>query len=417
MQSKKLLLYILVLWSAPLAAQNMNAPYSTYGVGDLNTRQSDRSSGMGYTSIALLSSPGFLLTKNPASLSGLDRSVLQLDLSVVGKSIKYLGNPINTLDNSSRDMTIKQFYISTKLNNVWASGIGVTPFSYVSYLYAGSKTIEGSSKNYSVNYEGDGGLYNVSWNNGFTINKNLSVGVRSSFIFGSINQTETLQSGSLVDSIQAKTKNYYNNLRFEYGAIYKGKLNKNWQFSLGGTFAAKATLLSDRTLTVTEGARVIEQDKELAGIPFRLPTSFGAGIALAHKQHTTFSMDYNYENWNGTNTRGNSWSLVNSQRISAGVQISSRANQYGRTFEKNFFQFGFYSQQSYLRVRNTQVNELGGTIGYGGYLGGGMLGYSLSLEAGRRGTIVNGLIKENFVQFTLALSYREFLFSKGRKYN
>ncbi|WP_315816487.1 hypothetical protein [Paraflavitalea speifideaquila] len=102
-------------------------------------------------------------------------------------------------------------------------------------------------------------MYNIYWNNAVSIGKHFSVGVRSSFIFGSLNRTETLTGEALASSIVTKTRDYYNNFRFEFGSIYSANLTKNWKFSLGGKFTTKTTLNSERTVTITEGTTVIKR--------------------------------------------------------------------------------------------------------------------------------------------------------------
>ena len=84
--------------------------------------------------------------------------------------------------------------------------------------------------------------------------------------------------------------------------------------------------------------------------------------------------------------------------------------------EKRFFQVGAFYNNSYLQVRNEPVKEFGFTAGMGGVLGKGLL-YTLALEAGSRGTTRQKLIKENYVQLSASFSLREFLASKGRKYD
>jgi hypothetical protein len=242
------------------------------------------------------------------------------------------------------------------------------------------------------------------------------LGIRSSFLTGSINQVETLQGQSLDAALESNTRNYYNNLQLEYGAIYNGQLNKNLRISLGGKFSGKTKLLSDRTLTVMEGTSAIEQDKPLSSNPFWLPASYSVGLAITSKERSVFTADYTFENWDALNIRGNGWSMINSHRLSAGVQFTNKVEAYGRILEKSFFQAGIFTNQSNLRIHGTPITEYGATVGYGGLLRSN-LAYSLALEAGRRGTTINGLVKESFIQFTIALSYREFLFSKGRKYN
>jgi len=108
--------------------------------------------------------------------------------------------------------------------------------------------------------------------------------------------------------------------------------------------------------------------------------------------------------------------MVDNDRISAGFQFSNQVQRYGMVAEKSYFSAGVFTGNQYLQVKGQQIREVGATIGYGGYLSRG-LAYNLALEGGSRGTTVNNLVKENYFQFTLSLSYREVLYSKGRKYD
>ncbi|MBO9565461.1 MAG: hypothetical protein J7621_21975 [Niastella sp.] len=408
--------FLLLITAVDATAQDYNAPYSIYGVGDLEQRFYDRSIGMANSSLSLVSTPMYQFLKNPASLSGLERSNVYVNMALTGRTVSYAGDAINEGNRTTRDFSIKSFSVATKLNKYWASSIGFMPVSYAGYRYTATKTIEGSNDTYAGDYEGDGGLYNVYWNNALALGKHFSVGVRSSFIFGSLNLTETLSGEALAASIVTKTRDYYNNFRFEFGSIYRANITSNWQFALGGKFTTKTKLNSDRTVTITEGTTVIKEDQEVKSDAFSLPVSYDAGISLTHKNRLTFSVDYNYQSWTDLKQRGYGYSLIDSRRLSAGIQFSNQVEAWGRRYEKNYIQAGFFTNNSYLRVRNTPINEIGGSIGYGSYLSGSLF-YGLSVEAGRRGTIVNGLIKENYVQGTLTLSLREFLFSKGHKYD
>ncbi|HUP13349.1 MAG TPA: hypothetical protein VM187_14080 [Niastella sp.] len=407
-------LFVVLLTKAN--AQNMSSPYSVYGVGEIQELQPDRSSGMANTSAAIMSTPGFLINKNPASLIGLERSVAQVDLALVGKTVSFKGNVITGDNNSAKDVTMKRISISSKLSNHWASSFGFKPFSYVNYSFAAQKSIEGSNTTYTGQYEGNGGLHNIFWNNAFAIGKHLALGVRSNLIFGSINQTETLEGNTLSTPVVSQITNYYSGFRFEGGAIYGAKINKNWRFSLGGKVSTKNDLTSEKTLTVTEGNSYVEQDKVLEDGNFTLPWQYDAGIALINKGRATFTVDYSYGNWNKLNPAGTTWAMVNSERLSAGFQLSNQVQRYGFTAEKNYFQAGLFSGKSYLQVKGQEINEVGATVGFGGYLS-RSFAYNLAVEGGRRGTITANLVRENYVQFTLSLSYREMLFSKGRKYD
>ncbi|WP_207513147.1 hypothetical protein [Longitalea luteola] len=405
-----------VVLAAAASGQNMSSPYSVYGVGEIQAQHPDRSSGMANTSVSLLSTPGFILNKNPASIIGLERSLAQIDLGIVGKIVSFKGNVINGDNSSTRDVTIKRISLSAKLNNHWASSIGLMPFSYVNYSFNAPKTVEGAPTTYTGLYEGNGGLKHIFWTNGFALGKNLALGVRSSFIFGSINQIETLAGGGLNSSVVTQLTDYYSGFRFEGGAIYGAKLSKDWRVSLGGKVTTKSDLTSNKTITVTEGGSVVEQDKQLSDGTFTLPWQYDAGISFVNKGRTTFTVDYSYGDWNKLNPGGGTWTMVNNERISAGVQFSKQVQRFGMVAEKSYLSAGLFSDKSYLQVKGQHIEGYGATIGYGGYLSRG-LAYNLAVEAGRRGTLTNNLIRENYFQFTLSLSYREVLYSKGRKYD
>lgn len=99
----------------------------------------------------------------------------------------------------------------------------------------------------------------------------------------------------------------------------------------------------------------------------------------------------------------------------AGIELSKKVQRWGQTIEKNYFQLGGFINNSYLEVNNTPINEFGITAGTGGALTNNLL-YTISIGSGKRGTTNANLIRENFFQFSVSLTYRDFLASKGRKY-
>ncbi|MBS1653844.1 MAG: hypothetical protein JSU05_03285 [Bacteroidetes bacterium] len=406
-----LLFSILTLHSM---AQNMNSPYSVYGIGDIDTKTYNRTSGMAGTGLATKSSV-FLIDNNPASISGLIRSFYIMNIAITGKASQYSGDPVNSTNSSNKDLWVKGIILGVKINNFWASSIGFNQFSNVNYVLNGSKFIEGTNTSLTTTYTGDGGLNKYYWNNAFSLGKHFSVGVKSSVIAGSVNQTETLVEETTSNVIQTKQQDYYGHLHFEYGAIYNTSLNKKWDLALGGKFSNKTNMPYNRSITVTENSSIIVNDKYLKTNQFYLPVSLGGGLSLTHNKKSTFAADYIHEDWSSLNISGTGWQLINSDRVSIGTQISKFQNAFGQNFEKNFWQFGAFAKSSYLSVRNHNINDYGISFGYGGLLKGGLL-YSLSGEFGTRGTTSASLIRENYFQFTIGLSYRDFLVSKGRKY-
>ena len=408
-----LLLALTTLMSAN--SQNMNSPYSAYGIGDIDHRPYNRTSGMAGTGLAL-SSSFYMIDNNPASIAGLTRSFYLIDISTVGKSVQYNGDPIDAGSSSGRDFWIKRFGLAVKINKFWASGIGIQQFSNVNYKYSGTKHAEGTTANYATDYEGDGGLNEYYWTNAVSLGKHFSFGIKSSLVAGGITQTETISDNALQSVISTQLQDYYGHLRFQAGGLYSTALNKKWNFSLGGRFAPKTKLTPERTLTVTQDNTTLVNDDFLKNNRFYLPNTWAGGIALKHNNKTTYAVDYTYEDWSSLNIKKQTWQLISSQKLSAGVEFSQQKPVLNQIYEKRCFQLGAFIRNSYLQVRNQPINEFGFTAGMGGALNSSLL-YTIAAEAGSRGTTQAGLIKENYVQLTLGLSFRDFLFSKGHRFN
>lgn len=413
---QQLLCCSLAFTAIPSMAQNMNSPYSIYGIGDIDFRSYNRTSGMGGAGLAL-SSSYYMIDNNPASIAGLSRSFLSIDAAFAGKMVKYSGTPINADNSDNKDFWMKRLSLGVKINNWWASGIGFGQFSNVNYVLSGTKPVNGSTGSYYAYYEGDGGLNEYYWNNAFRLGKRLSIGVKASLIAGSISQTETVSDASLASSVSTKIQDYMNKGRFQFGAIYTQPISRNWDLSLGGKYIPTVNMRSDRSLTVTDASTTILDDDFIKTDRFSLPETFGGGIALKKRNKITYALDYTYEDWSSLKIKENGWQLISSSRVNGGVEFSRRATTWNKLpVEKGFFQLGGFFNNSYLQVRNEPIREFGITAGMGGFLSTN-LAYTLSLEAGSRGTKTQNLIKENFIQATFTFSYRDFLQSKGRKYD
>jgi hypothetical protein len=396
-------------------SQNMNNPYSVYGIGDMDAKVYNRTSGMGGTGLAIKSS-AYLIDNNPASITGLPRSFFVFNVAITGKSSVFSGDPIDETNRRSKDLWVKRIALAVKINRSWASSIGFNQFSNINYKFTGSQFVEGSTTTYETAYEGEGGLNDYYWNNAFSIGKHFSVGLKSSVIAGAINQTETLYDQTLQTVISTSQQDYIGDLRFQVGALYERPISKKWDLSLGAKYSPKAKFSSQRTMTVTENDVAVIEDDYIKTDRFDLPETIAGGIALKYNKRTTFAADYTYENWSALGVKEKGWQLISSNRISAGVEFSKLVPVMQQLMEKRFFQLGGFYGNSYLQIRNEPIREYGITAGIGGVLKNGLL-YTIAVEGGSRGTTRQKLIKENYVQLSFTFSYRDLLRSKGRRFD
>ena len=194
------------------------------------------------------------------------------------------------------------------------------------------------------------------------------------------------------------------------GGIYSPKVNLN----------ATNKYLSRTYLGVVSGVEVFRDTidyKESEGTVV-VPGGYGLGFSLNKIDHWLFGVDYKFVKWEDFRSFGRSDSLVNSHSFAAGGQYTPdfTSTSFGKRID---YRLGAKFSQSYLNLRNTQINTFGITFGVGlplrsKSIRGSKSKINLGIEAGRRGTIENGLIQENYLNFYLGISVNEFWFFKRR---
>ncbi|MEI8109848.1 MAG: hypothetical protein WCH59_02570 [Chitinophagia bacterium] len=399
-------------------AQNNTSPYSMIGIGDIEKSFFDRTTGMGNAGVAR-SSNRFIYQANPASYAALDQHFFHFEASARFKYVSYTGDPVSDFaNNKSNDLQFKKVNLGTKVTPRWAIGLGLQPFSTVNYSFAAEKPIQGSNLFASAFYSGTGSTNMAFITNSFVVNRNLNIGLQTSYLFGQIEERETL-SGQLTDSAIVTSRNVsIGQARFKLGIQYQTKLNKLWDIAAGGTISNKTDLKANYSLKAVSGNTILLENDYYKTSYFTLPVSYHAGVATTYRNAFTLAFDYNYEGWRETNYQGVSYILDNSQRYSGGFEFSKKSAYMNQMYERYFLQTGFSYSNSYLRINGIQLKDYGLTFGAGAELSRtplSSLAIQGAVELGIRGTTDKGLIRERYTQFTLSLCYRDFWFSRKMK--
>src|SRR5882672_834062 len=202
---------------AKTEAQTNNSPYSIIGIGDIEDSYFNRTSGMANTGIGYRNGRS-LLNNNPASLSGLENQFFTGEIGIRGKLVNYSGNPINVNNNTSSDITFRRFAAGIKITNHWGTSIGLVPFSSENYEFNAPQPVLGTTGEYANAYsQGYGGINRVYWANAYELFHHLSVGINSSYLFGSISQKTILQNPNSPSTYVSTNRNIFlSNLYFDY---------------------------------------------------------------------------------------------------------------------------------------------------------------------------------------------------------
>lgn len=400
-------------------AQNTSSPYSIIGIGDIQQSYFDRTSGMANTGFAL-SSSRYLYHANPASYGKLDPHYFTMEVAVRYKNISYSGNGVSVSNNTSNDLSVEKLVLAHKLKDWWGMSIGLLPYSTSNYAFYSTKDVQGTNLAAITYYEGSGGFNQAYIGNGFSIAKNLRLGVQANILFGNFTQKETLYTdllGITASPVVTNTKIYSSKILFKGGLQYDLKLNKKWVLNIGAVASRQSKLNANYDIEVTDDAGTIATKESYKANYFTLPSIYGGGIALVKDNKLTFAVDYQRQLWGNLNYKGFNYQLVNSDRISAGFEYAKRIPYMNGFVEKYHLQAGAFYNNSYLQTYDTQLKDYGLTFGAGFNSKRSQFGYMLNLEVGKRGTTINNLIKENYVQLGITFSYRDLWLTKVKRYN
>ncbi|MDQ2721323.1 MAG: hypothetical protein M3Z26_16390 [Bacteroidota bacterium] len=396
-------------------AQNNSSPYSVLGIGDIENSYFNRYTGMGGASVALADAR-YINNSNAASLTAFLPRFYTFEISARYKQIFYSGGSVQAPNDKTSDLQMRRINLAAKITKHWGSSIGLMPFSTSSYSFSAYKTIQGTLQIIPTAYEGEGGINQLYWANGYSITKNTSIGITSSLLFGSLTQTESIQTGNAASTLITTSKNYLYNYYFNFSILTKKKLNNHWLSTYGLTFTPKTPLHSNYTVNVTDSSGAVVKNGIANDGYFTLPMGVNLGVALIKDGKYTFSVNAKSQYWNNLNYSGQNYQLVNNNRISIGFQNSNiQKNYYNQSYEKAFFQMGLYAGNSYLKVNNQQITDFGASIGYGRNSSRSGLGYIAALEVGRQGSTNTSVLSQNYVNLTFTFSFLDLL-SSSKKY-
>jgi hypothetical protein len=325
----------------------------------------------------------------------------------------------------SADITFRKLILGIKLTKHWGSSIGLLPYSTQNYEFAAPYDIAGTTVQIASHYyQGHGSVNRAYWANSYEFFHHLSIGVDASYIFGQLNQNDIIQS-SINGATLVSTTNNTNlqNVYLTYGMQLYGRLGKNWNYSLGGTYSVKTALLAASTkLVLSADSATLQNIQNQEGYMY-LPEAWGAGLALTYKQKYTILADYRYQNWNGVAAQnesvypGQGYAVTSAQRGSVGFEISKKKTFYNTRIELSYIQTGLYYENSYLQINGQQIKNYGVTAGFGVNSLKSPMAYSIVFQYGVTGTTQNDLIRENYADVTFLINFGQIWFTKGKKFD
>ena len=418
-------LSVLSLFASSLQAQtSVSSPYSAFGLGNLSEVNNIKNRSMGGLSIG--TRDYFTVNvNNPASYSAFDSTSFLFEGGVQGHFTSLQTDDMNEKITSG---TLSHLLFGFPVMKRWHSSFGLLPFSFVGYNI-NDYEYKPNIGNTQYAFEGDGGISRFFWGNSFSPAKFLSLGINANYLFGTIDRIQkvTFPDSTHMLSTIVNHKLTINDISWDLGMQVHGKIKNKIDYVVGATYRPQINMNARRTdlirsyLTEISGVPIIldtilnHQDE--AGI-VTMPQGYGLGFSLARGYNWQFGLDYIADKWSDYRSFGAGDSLNDSYTIKFGGHIIPNSNSVSY-YNRIDYRFGAHYSKTNLTLRNKQINDIGITFGLGlpvksNLYTGSRSMVNLGIEVGRRGTLENSLIKENYVRVFLGVSIFERWFIKRR---
>ncbi len=413
---------LLMLTLLGFAQNNINSPYSRYGLGELHGKtNSSRLFAMGGISYGI-ADPLTLNPTNPASYAAFDSISFLLETGIKG----YFITLRNTESAESASyITLSHFAFGFQVTKWWKMSVGILPYSKIGYNVKLMIDLENYS-NIVNELNGEGGLNQIFWGNAFNLGKNLRLGFNSIYIFGEGRHSSTIYfpDSTYIFGTKTVNKTRGSDFIFDWGAQYDIHFNEKTVLTLGAAYSNKVNFKAKRgyvSYTLIGGYdNLVEKIKDtLKYIPeekgsFVLPEKLGFGFSLNKKGSWLVGADYEWENWKSFEYFGVKDSLQNSWKVAVGGEFTPKHTSISPLYKRMSYRMGIHYKQTYVNIRGQSINVNGISFGVKFPLKRSKTSINLGFDIGQRGTLKQGLLKENYFNINFGINILEHWFYKPK---
>lgn len=402
---------ILLLFTHHLTfGQNVfSSPYSVYGIGLMNNRQSALNRSMGGVGIAVQDEMN-LNNVNPASYWSIISPISHVyEIGLYLESDHYK-TAKRTESNTTGGLNNLNYWF--KFAPRWAATLGLSPFSSVSYNISAEKET-GISLPATYRYEGSGNITQLYIGNSFQLFKNLSLGVNVAYLFGSINKYERIESGDLAETLTLHNKIFTRNFNFDFGIQYRVRF-KNRSLIAGIVADDGLTLKGKEELTLTNEDADTLTSAAGGSMTYKLPKSIGVGLSLQSKRMILAS-DLKFKKW--SEARFGNEDVAFQDTWTYGLGYTYKGNPDAETFAGLFsWRAGFYVENYHLLLKNNTLPSWGLSAGLALPVFDNKSSINLTYSFDRLGTTRDGLVLQHAQKIMLDIVIRD-LWGVKRKFD
>src|SRR5690554_889739 len=394
-------------------SQSSSSTYSSFGIGDFNNSGLTHNQAMGGLGISY--GNGFNVNLvNPA-------------LAVKNTAFNFQAAFNYSRISATSDVQKQQLdggglnYVAMSLPvapGKWAVGLGLNQISSVNYNLSATSSVENSDL-LSVNHiQGDGGITEAYLQTGFQLFRNLNVGVHGSYVFGSTIRTNQLMlSDTDLRPVGVSTE-YYERLSLSDVAVkggvhYLQKIGEQKYLNFGAIYHIFGNINGVEYAKVADLGQA--SDPESPGDILSdhvkgsivLPNKLGYGITYERINKLAIGLEVQHQDFREyRNFKGQAEGLQNSYKVGLGAQFVPNIYSMDSFFDRITYRAGVEYEQTPYNVGGNSIRDIG--INFGGSIPMNNLSLmNVALKYGTRGSITNGLVRENYFKISLGISIND----------
>ncbi len=425
---KKIVIAIVCFAATGLYAQNSSvSPYSYFGIGDLQPEGTIENQMMG--GIGMFADSIHINLKNPAALSKMGVQFGE-DFGnttyTFGLSHNRLSLENNTESQRSSVTKVEYLSLAMAIKKGFGIGFGILPYSSVGYNLV-SENLNDNDVLVTNIFEGDGGLNKVYFSLGYEFAKNLSVGVTSNFVFGTlyydrIQSIENVQLGTF-DKRSSKIEG----IDFNYALNYNPTVDDKYNIFASVRVNTQANLTSKNKMAIGSLSTTTGQNVELTIVDLdavnlkntelKIPTTATLGLGIGEHRKWFLGAEYSFQ---GLSSFSNDFieednvEYEDASSFAFGGFYIPDHSAFSGYYKQITYRAGLRMDKTGLVINNKEINDFGITFGFGLPMRGSFSNLNLGIEVGRKGTKYDNLIEENYFKFNLGLSLNDIWFRKRR---
>lgn len=422
LRRKYLVLLIFIAFSSAAVGQAAQTPFSTFGFGEPYGNSLIQSQGMGSIGV---SQPQFwsINNQNPALLVYNYYTSFQAGVVLESRNIKS-----DSLTQKSANGNLNYLVTAFPVKpGKWTTSVGLMPFTNVNYKLSYEDAVIDNATGLAIDTaavleQGDGGLTQLYWSNGVKISDDFSVGLKATYLFGSVNRdysnflaVENQPSQFIVgvnEQTYVKDFMFTGGLSFSKDSLFK----KDFRFSAGLVYSFATKLNANKTTVLerrsSSGAPVTSDTLVSENGSVKIPSSLKFGISASKGSRWMAGAEVSYQDWTDFDDLNNeSNNLSTTWKVAIGGEITPNniSNNY---FKRVSYRLGMSYEKNHFLIENplgtgnfNSVKDLG--INFGLSLPTGLSSLDLAFRMGKRGDTVETIFEETYFKIFFGITFND----------